>query len=136
MWAVTLFFLLLQTCYTCENAKSDYVNKNLKNVLKYIFQSQVDCCLPTSLLLLLLLLLPANQPTFTSEAEERRADWLTLLPQGRRKIKKTIVPVCCCWNQPEDLIRLFSCRQFKLKIFFLILICFNFAIIKNNKLKK
>ena len=43
-----------------ENAKSDYVTKNLKNVLKYIFQSQVVCCLPTSLLLLLLLL-PANQ---------------------------------------------------------------------------
>ena len=52
--------------------KSDYVTKNLKNVLKYIFQSQVDCCLPAHEPAAAAA--AARQPTSTSEAEERRAD--------------------------------------------------------------
>ena len=58
-----------------ENAKSDYVTKNLKNVLKYIFQSQVDCLPahePTAAAAAAAA--AARQPTSTSEAEERRAD--------------------------------------------------------------
>jgi hypothetical protein len=57
-----------------ENAKSDYVTKNLKNVLKYIFQSQVDCCLPAHEPAAAAAAAAARQPTSTSEAEERRAD--------------------------------------------------------------
>ncbi len=55
--------------------KSDYVTKNLiKNVLKYIFQSQVDCCLPAHEPAAAAAAAAARQPTSTSEAEERRAD--------------------------------------------------------------
>jgi hypothetical protein len=77
---------------TLENAKSDYVTKNLKNVLKYIFQSQVDCCLPTSLLPLLLLL-PANQ---LSPQKQKKGELTDIAATGEMKNKKTIVPVCCC----------------------------------------
>ena len=87
------FFFAAANLATLENAKSDYVTKNLKNVLKYIFQSQVDCCLPTSLLLLLLLLLlPANQ---LSPQKQKKGE-LTDIATGEMKNKKTIVPVCCC----------------------------------------
>ena len=73
-----MFFFAAANLLYLKMQISDYVTKNLiKNVLKYIFQSQVDCCLPAhepAAAAAAAAAVSARQPTFTSEAEERRAD--------------------------------------------------------------
>ena len=55
-----------------ENAKSDYVTKNLKNVLNIITGGSLPAHEPAAAAAAAAV--SARQPTFTSEAEERRAD--------------------------------------------------------------
>ena len=58
-----------------ENAKSDYVTKNLKNVWNIITGGSLPAHEPAAAAAAAAAAVSARQPTFTSEAEERRADW-------------------------------------------------------------
>ena len=57
-----------------ENAKSEYVTKNLKNVWNIITGGSLPAHEPAAAAAAAAAA-SARQPTFTSEAEERRADW-------------------------------------------------------------